>query len=89
MVPLSIRALALLLSIKIVQIDLLSLLPVCLDIIEGKVGLKIVDTIVPVELLTGFEDLHTFAKCPFLSHLLHSTSRARHFDLGWRFLPQK
>ena len=46
----------------------------CLDIIEGKVGLKIVDTIVPVELLTGFEDLHTFAKCPFLPHLLQSTS---------------
>ena len=74
MLPLLIRALALLLLIKIVQIGLLSMLPVCPDIIEAKVGLKIVDAIVPVELLTGFEDLHTFAKCPFLPHLLQSTS---------------
>ena len=63
-----------LLLIKIVQIDLLSMLTVCPDIIEAKVSLKTVDAIVPVELLTGFEDLDTFAKCPFLPHLLQSTS---------------
>ena len=67
MLPLSIRALGLLLLITMLQIDLLSLLPICPDI-EAKVGLKIVGAIVPVELLTGFEDLHTFAKCPFLPY---------------------
>ena len=87
--PLFRRALALSLLIKIVQIDLLSMLPICPDIIEAKVGLKIVDAIVPAELLTGFEDLHTFAKSSFVPHLLQSTSRAGHFDLGWRLLPQK
>ena len=69
----------------------MSILHIALDSADGPVTDAIVGRFAQadVETVDNGSDRHTFAKCPFLRHLLHVTSRAGHFERGCLALPQK
>ena len=64
---------------------------IALDSADGPVTDAIVGRFVQanVETVENGSERHTFAKCPFLWHLLHVASRAGHFERGCLALPQK
>ena len=60
----------------------MSILHIALDSADGPVTDAIVGRFVQadVETVENGSERHTFAKCPFLWHLLHVASRAGHFE---------
>ena len=68
-----------------------SILHIALDSADGPVTDAMVGRFAQadVETVENGPERHTFAKCPFLWHLLHVASRAGHFERRCLALPEK